>query len=177
MGDTVKSIFMTLIKVPIIIAVVFFCLDVFAFATSYFRLLGVSYTLQNVVMENNFIPDSELASLENYLSTLETSMLRDIEIVNRGAVTGLGSRQQYGREVETGITAKFTWAVPFMPIKNKAKTGSVLDTTGGPNTLYQYTNDPEHGTSGGSPIANGITVPITITFTVPGMKYYPDLSF
>lgn len=173
MSDTVKSVFKILIKVPIIIGVVFLVFDVFAFVTSYFRLLSVSYTIQNVVIENNYIPDSEANSINDYLDGLETTMLRDVRIVNGEVGEEARIRHQYGQEITTGVTGQFIWAVPFLPMENTAHTGALTDSTTGPNTYTIY----DHTADGDDPVANGVTQTITISFTVPGMAYYPDLTY
>lgn len=172
MAGAAKTVFKTLIKVPIYIAVIYLVFNLFSFAISYFRLLGVSYTIQNVVLENNYIPAAELSQINSQLSSMETAILTNIQVVNVGEAS---TRRQYGETVEVGVQADFIWAVPFLPIKNEAKTGSVIDPSGGSNTLTVY-SDATHGTSGGSPIANGVTQTISITYTVPGMAYYPDLD-
>ena len=53
MAENVKFIFKTLIKVPIIIFVTYFIVNLFAFTVSYFRLLGVSYVVLQTAIENN----------------------------------------------------------------------------------------------------------------------------
>jgi len=66
MTDSVISIFKILIKVPILISISFLILNLFGFAVCYFKILGVTYSIQQVVMENNYLPDAEKDVITEY---------------------------------------------------------------------------------------------------------------
>ena len=67
MADGVKFIFKTLIKVPCIIMVCYFVLNIFMFMYYYFKMLGISYEAMQVVVENNYIPPQEFELLNKYI--------------------------------------------------------------------------------------------------------------
>lgn len=60
MSDGVKFVFKTLFKVPCIIIAAYFLLNVFGLVTTYFKVQGVQYGLENIVVENNYISRSDL---------------------------------------------------------------------------------------------------------------------
>ena len=66
MGDSVKFIFKTLIKVPVIVMVSFIIFNIFSWTISYFKLVGASYTIMQVGMENNFIPAKDEVIINNF---------------------------------------------------------------------------------------------------------------
>lgn len=106
--NSVASIFKTLVKVPIVIVVSYLILNIFAFALSYFRILGASYSLQQIIMENNYLPEQEAQSFQKYLKSLETDFLTNITPVvhNLDEPTeypGFG-RDSDGRVISTGLT-------------------------------------------------------------------------
>ena len=59
MTGTVKSIFKTLVKVPVTIIVAYFIINLVLFSYFYFRFAGVSYVIMQTAMENNYIPETE----------------------------------------------------------------------------------------------------------------------
>lgn len=72
-SDGVKFIFKTLIKVPIIICIWYFVFNIFAFMFIYFKTLGVSYTVMQTAVENNYISEAEVDSIQDYLDTLNAT--------------------------------------------------------------------------------------------------------
>ena len=133
MENGVTWIFRTLIKVPIIIMTSFVILNIFAFTVSYFRIVGASNTIQQVVMDNNFIPAHELETFNNYLASLETAYLQDIKVVIDTDVDDTTStpsdniapymdddsliisnhKRQYGNVADCGVTARYKFILPL----------------------------------------------------------------
>lgn len=135
--SSVASIFKTLIKVPIVIVVSYVILNIFAFALSYFRILGASYSLQQIIMENNYLPEQEANSFAEYLDSLETDFLTDISAVvytdidptlsytgrepdgsmvkstTYAGVIGNNARVQYGNTASVGVISNFKALFPF----------------------------------------------------------------
>lgn len=106
--NSVASVFKTLVKVPIVIVVSYLILNIFAFALSYFRILGASYSLQQIIMENNYLPEQEAKSFQVYLKSLETDFLTNITPVVHNideptAYPGWG-RDSDGKIIRTGLT-------------------------------------------------------------------------
>lgn len=84
MTDGVKFIFKTLIKVPVYIVAAFGIFNIFAFCFIYFRLLGVSYVVQQTAIENNYLPKKQVNTLMNYIGSIQ-----DIEMVDHvGVIIG-----------------------------------------------------------------------------------------
>lgn len=192
MADEVKFIFKTLLKVPAIIFVCYFILNIFAFFFIYFKMLGASYVVMQVAVENNYLPKSELYELWDYVDTMN-----DIPMVNgtariivgqdnsnnyitmnsRSDVNGNSSnksdariRQQYGRTVTCGVQCKYTMVWP-LDYKETTQGETGVDGLNGSNftgfkdnaTLAQDRKDKEYQAN------------IRIVYTVPGLKYYPDM--
>lgn len=172
MSDGVKFIFKTLIKVPCYIMVAYFILNIFAFAHTYFKMLGFSYVVMQTAVENNYLPDTEYNQLVNYLSRQGTAFCANPKIV----VTDEGntitpahgstySRRQYGSEVVVGVEYDFRMIWPLIPIEaDEASTGQSND------GIEEWNNSV--GTFDNNKGWNHVR----IDYKVPGLKYYPDLS-
>lgn len=63
MSDGVKFVFKTLFKVPIIILAAYFIMNLLGAATTFFKVQGVQYGLENVITENNYISVKDLEKL------------------------------------------------------------------------------------------------------------------
>ncbi|MBR1454027.1 MAG: hypothetical protein IJ593_05230 [Lachnospiraceae bacterium] len=156
MREQVEFIFKTLIKVPIIILVSYLVFNLFAFGISYFKVLGYSYIVSQTIVENNFLPDAEGIILANYADSLETNMLANVSIVDDGnAIEGSSilTKSQYGVAKKFKVQAQYVWIFPL--VNTNVETG---------NGAYglEYSENPNCN--------------IHFEFTVPGLKYYPDLS-
>lgn len=77
MTDGVKFIFKTLLKVPIYIVVAFGIFNIFAFCFIYFRMLGVSYVVQQTAIENNYLPKQQVITLMNYIGSISNIEMVD----------------------------------------------------------------------------------------------------
>lgn len=96
MSDSVKFIFMTLIKVPCIIFAAFFIFNIFAFFFIYFKVLGFSYVVMQEVVENNYINNSQMSQLTAQFDDIDEIPLAD----NTKVIIGLStSRDSYGRNI------------------------------------------------------------------------------
>jgi len=112
MSETVKFIFKCLIKVPVIILVSFAIFNIFAFWVSSNKMIGLSYTVQQVAVENNYIPASERSSLENYMQNeLQTDILQSVRFTQGTTFT----KQQYGSQVKVGVEANYKFIWPLQP--------------------------------------------------------------
>lgn len=170
MHENVKFIFKTLLKVPVIILVSYLIFNIFAFTFTYFRLMGLSYVVMQTAVENNFIPPDEKQTLTDYLNSLETGIVNNLMIgcdtditngvdcvnINDSSTNGDNRKVQYGTSIKVTVSAKYNWIFPL------------VNTTANQN--------------GGTPNASGLEYNenfdnnIVISYTVPGLKYYPDLS-
>lgn len=193
MTDNVKFIFKTLLKVPIIILVSFAVLNVFAFALSYFKLLGVAYVSMQTAIENNYIPVQEKTTLEQYLVAQETSMLENTSLtcITGDAATSVDPhtlapyddsyniRYQYGAPMTITVSAHYRFVWPLMPSEQTsngiaAAGHAVSGVSNGyirGNDLNEDQLENRRGT-----YENNVQNNIYISYTVPGLKYYPDLS-
>lgn len=184
MSDGVKFIFKTLIKVPIIICVSFFIFNIFAFTVSYFRIVSASNTIQQAVMDNNYLIESDKETFNKYLGDLGTACLTDIKLIidtdgndyNPGTYTEHNVRKQYGHTVTCGVTARFRPIIPLMYNETlqdgKVRGyGSMADesVSGGTKTdaELQRLREEKNKDAGGN---------ITIVGKVIGMQYYSDLD-
>lgn len=167
MADNVKFIFKTLFRIPIIVFIVYFVFNIFAFSFTYFRLLGFSYVALQTAVENNYIPETEYNSLTAYLGKLsETEMLENAALIVTTADTGTNQRVQYGSKVTVRVQAEYKFIWPLMPNEQQT-TGVAVTGLSGENTgvLERDLEDKRKRQEN-----------IVIEYTVPGLKYYPDLS-
>ena len=172
MSENVKFIFKTLIKVPIIILVTYAIFNLFAFSLSYFKMLGVSYVAMQTAVENNYIPTTEWNTLENYLFSLESEMLENTTSV---CDTGTGNRRvQYGSPITVEVSAHYRFIWPLQPAEQHTTGQAAAGLAGTTNTGAELTDDQLEQNR--EDIASNPQNNITIRYTVPGLKYYPDLS-
>lgn len=170
--DSVKFIFKTLIKVPVIIVVTYIIFNLWVFSFSYLKILGVSYVVCNTAIQNNYIPSTERAQLESYFNSMETNMLTGIRFTANSDIDE-SDRKQYGEEVVAGVTANFQFIWPLMPYDyydNKVQ--GIDETAPAPVILSEAERDALRDQLNN----NGQGFPITIEYRVPGLRYYADLD-
>lgn len=176
MSDSVKFIFKTLLRVPVIIVASYLVFNIFAFSLTYFRLLGVSYVVMQTAVENNYIPEAENNSLTAYLDSLQTQILEDTALVledeENPGIPPATERRQYGSEVTVGVTGNYKFIWPLTPRDQTANEGEGFSGLSG-NSFSGYANE---STLESRREANISDNNITIVYTVPGLKYYPDLD-
>lgn len=199
MSDSVKFIFKTLIKVPIIIAVAYGIFNIFAFCFIYFKMLGLSYVVMQTAVENNYLPEQELNTLQDYIEQIDN----DIYMVeNAGIVVGVDGdtiystnmepavldgipydidarrKRQYGRTVTVGITCDYVF---IWPLDYRTNASGQVERSEG---FYGNTGTVDTGFSDeaiNDAISNNTAIEtnnnMSIVYTVPGLKYYPDLAY
>lgn len=171
MNESVKFIFKTLLKVPVFILVAYAIFNLFAFSFSYFKIMGFSYVAMQTAVENNYFPQTEYNTLTAYLNGLETAMLENATLtIDTG--NGGNERVQYGSEITVTVSAHYRFIWPLMPNEQRS-TGVAAEGMDGQNTGEQLTAaqlDQMREEIADNPQNN-----IWISYTVPGLKYYPDL--
>lgn len=172
MSDSVKFIFKTLIKVPCMIIVSFMIFNAFAFGLTYFKILGFSYVLMQTAIENNYIPASEKGTLDNYLQSIANTGVVD----NAKIVIPDNTRQQYGKPITVGVTAHYRFIWPLTPKDQLNDTSSGFEGYGSNTSAFSGYADDATLEQRRQDIENNTQNNITITYTVPGLKYYPDLA-
>lgn len=178
MTDSVKFIFKTLIKVPVIIMVSFFIFNLFAFGLTYFRLLGFSYVVMQTAVENNYLPKAELDTLNKYLEHIaNTAVVENAFIVikdeNDDAILPATERRQYGMPITVGVSADFRFIWPLTP------RDQLQDPSSGFVGLDRDGNQAFSGFADANTLESrreGSWNTIRIIYTVPGLRYYPDLN-
>lgn len=182
MSDGVKFIFKTLIKVPFIICVSFFIFNIFAFTVSYFRIVGASNTLQQAIMDNNYLVDSDYDTFKGYTEMLKTKCLDNIQIIVDTDGNDYpdnyhwkNKREQYGNVITCGITARFKPIIPLIYTdtledgKVKGYGSTETGASGGTKTgaeLERLRKEKNKDAEGN----------ITVVTKVVGMQYYSDLA-
>lgn len=181
MSDGVKFIFKTLIKVPFIICVSFFIFNIFAFTVSYFRIVGASNTLQQAIMDNNYLVESDYDTFEGYTEMLKTKCLDNIQIIvdtdgndyDPKHYQEHNDRKQYGHVITCGITARFKPIIPLIYTetledgKVKGYGSTETGASGGTKTgteLERLRKEKNKDAEGN----------ITVVTKVVGMQYYSD---
>lgn len=188
MESEIKYIFKTLLRVPIFIFASYFIFNLFAFTVTYFRLMSVSQMVMQVAVENNYLPEEELNTLEAYLDGLESDMLQNAKIVvgvngdeylttdspQLGTEQDARYKRQYGKEVTCGVSAQYVFIWPLMPKQQISGEFNGIDGTG----FGGYLSESELENMRNSAVEDGGSIStnnINLVFTVPGLKYYPDL--
>lgn len=202
MADNVKFIFKSLIKVPIFIFVAFFIFNIFTFFFIYFKMLGISYVVMQTAVENNYLPQQELTTLNEYMTSLNNiSYVENAHIVvdndTSGATLYNGSgnyldekgnakalksdghnsvtRRQYGNYIVTGVYCKYRiiWPLQYVETMHNTSAGVAGMNNRNHNTvetsntvLANRRSDSKHA----------VLIPIKLVYTLPGLKYYPDLG-
>lgn len=198
MTDSVKFIFKTLIKVPVIIFFSFLVFNIFAFFFIYFKMLGVSYVIMQTAVENNYLPASEANTLYNYVDSFNDIMMVENAGVIIYAVDTSGdgtweigeihtmtsasdttpiygdsdarTRKQYGREVTVGVQCnyKLVWPLDYRSTTVGEEGVAGLDDS--KTTTFKSDSELEQDRKDAESDCN-----IRIVYTVPGLKYYPDM--
>lgn len=181
MTSGVKFIFKTLIKVPVIILASYLVINILAFTFTYVKLLGFSYVVQQVAVENNYIPPEEIITLTNYLATLETDFVDNIELVlkdeENGDILPANEKRQYGMPVTVGVKAHYRFLMPLMPKEQMVDTSvGVVGYAPGQQVGETSFADSETLDARMEEYAENKDNNIEIKYTVPGLKYYPDLN-
>lgn len=201
----VSFIFRTLIKVPIIIMVSFFIFNIFAFTVSYFKVIGAVNAIQQVAIDNNFLPQEDVDTFKKYLEQeVETTYLQNAQIIintdgrdfdkqfinsdgQRVDVdmndfdpenTSVNERKQYGNTITVGVTAEYRFIWPLMHIET-LDDGRVQ--VYGPGQGQANTGITETFTTADQQEAErqrraDSVGNITVVNKVMGMQYYSDLD-
>lgn len=210
MKDGTLFIFKTLIKVPVYITIFFTIFNLFAFVVIYFQALGFSYILMQTVVENNFIPNTERNTLENYAATNFAAPSAGYVPLGAGGrdrativsdnglnpaedrlmidwaeirVTPNNQRVQYGGVKTVGIHLEYVIIMPLQTREQMDNPDDMLvgyDDTGAAIPTFLDTaaleSRLENERNAANPFGGLNRIPINITYTVPGLKFYPDLS-
>lgn len=189
--------FTTIIRIPIILFILYFVFNVFAFVLTYFRFLGTYNTVTQVVVNNGYIPATEFAILEDYMAGYDTDFVDNIEIVTRdnsgnikqlispnGTTRFMGTddylnnrttilqRSQYGQRVSVGIKFRYTFVLPLMT----HETYNNQDVT-----VAGYKNAPQGTLASEQTLEqrrqqHRVGITIVLENPIPSLKYYPDLQ-
>ena len=179
MSSSLRFIFKTLIKIPFIIMMSYFIANLFFFSLFYFKFLGVSYSVMNTGMENNYIPPNELAILKDTIEKIDndSELIKDAKIV----VNGANSRQQYGKPIVVGVEYRYRWLTPLMPqdigqrpADLRANGSIVDDSTASEGNMNMSAAEAEARINALSD--RSLASPIQIIYKVPGLQYYADLE-
>ena len=193
MDDGIKYIFKTLVKVPIIIIVCYFFLNLFTFASAYLRMQGASNTVQRVVMDYNYLTQSDIETLNEYLASIDekSQYLNNVKLVintdnafqqDNVDSYNVNDRKQYGVAVACGVTAKYTPVLPLITTYgDMLESGEVEGYGEGSNTGEQAGGgfkdfaviEEEARRREAAAAANNN---MTFVNTVIGMQYYSDLD-
>ena len=182
MTEEVKGIFKVLIKIPIIIMVSYFIFNIFTFTYSYFKLLGLSYVVVQTGIENNFIPEQEANTLVSYAESMESKLLPEVVIgcdvtagsgatsfhrdISAADASGYNYKVQYGTPITVSVSAKYTFILPFINTESREVNGDTVDKAYD-GLEYNEVDSSESSTTGSD-------YNIVISYTIPGLKYYPD---
>lgn len=179
MTDNIKFIFKVLIKVPVMIVALYLVFNAFAFGLTYFKLLGLSYVVMQTAVENNYIPPLELETLSSYLDDIaDTGVITEaaivVEDVNDASIKPATERRQYGSPVTVGVSANYKFIMPLTPKEQLVNPGEGFEGMDKSKSFSGYADDAtlESRRQAIEDRKNNINM----IYTVPGLKYYPDLN-
>lgn len=168
MNDSVKFIFKTLIKVPVIIMISFLIFNIFAFSISYLKLASVSFIAMQVGIENNFIPNEEGKILENYMKEdISSDILRNVKFTD----TTTKTKQQFGQEVTIGVQGSYNFILPLTPLEQSEGENNFDGLSGTSFKGFKSEQELEDKRN-----SRGLNLSMKIEYKVPGLHYYPDLD-
>lgn len=181
MRDSVKFIFKTLFKIPVLILTTYAIFNIFAFSLTYFKLLGFSYVVMQTAVENNYIPPQEMNTLNAYLASItNTGVVDSAKLIltnpNNPSATSASVRRQYGAAITVGVEAHYKFIWPLMPKEQLSNTSEGFIGYG-PNANSNFSgfaSDAELERRR-KELENNKDNNIRIMYTVPGLQYYPDL--
>lgn len=190
MSDSVKFIFKCIIKVPIFIMISYFIANLFFFSLFYFKFLGISYSVMQTALENNYLPPTEKTALEKSLKSIyQYDDGSTSKVIPRAEVyIDNNNRKQYGKTMTVGVKYTYRWIWPLMPEEYGQTTANVDSLTGGENGLATNTGQGDKMVNGKSDLsdqqlaakrsekADKGTHEIQILYVVPGLQYYSDLE-
>ena len=181
MNSSIRFIFKTLTKIPITILAVYAVFNIFAFSLTYFKLLGLSYVVMQTAVENNYLPTEEYNTLNNYLQSItDTGVVDNASIIiqdpNDTTIKPATQKRQYGMPVTVGVQAHYKFIWPLMPKEqlNDTSSGFIGYGSNANANFSGYASDGELE-SRREDLEDNQQNMIKIQFTVPGLKYYPDL--
>ena len=162
----------------------------------YFKVMGLSYVVVQTAIENNFIPTSEGDTLNSYAKSLENGFLKHVAIgcdtqnsstsvsllLSSNSLSSSGicydissantsnnKKVQYGKPIKVTVLAQF---VAILPLVNPGEGSLSLESSDAMN-YYMDTYDPTVSDHSSYDINDSN---IIFEYTVPGLKYYPDLN-
>lgn len=181
MADSVKFIFKTLIKVPVMIMVFYLVFNLFAFSFTYFRVMGISYVIMQTAVENNYLPESELNTLQNYVDSIaNTAMVSEGRILLNDPKSPIADdatvRRQYGSEVAVGVSVNYTFIWPLSQRDQLKNPDEGFIGYGGNESAFSGFADSATLEARRNDDRRAVRNNIEIVYRVPGLKYYPDLQ-
>ena len=180
MSDALRFIFKTFIKIPFIIMISYFLVNLFLFSLYYFKFTGISYSVMNTAMENNYIPKNEYGIIKKTIDDVKNSsvLIKDADIVTDTP----NKRKQYGSKVKVGVRYTYRWLTPLMPWDTgqnpsdiRGGTSIIDDSTASEGDLSSITAE-EARRRIDALSDRSLNSPIEIVYEVPGLQYYPDMN-
>lgn len=168
----------------------YFIANLFLFSIFYFKFLGVSYSVMQTALENNYLPTTEKNALEKSLKSIYQFEDGSIsQVVPRAEIyIDNNNRKQYGKTMTVGVKYTYRWIWPLMP-EEYGQTPANLDSlTGGDSGLVTDTGNGDQMINGETVLsdqqlaakraekADKGTNEIEILYVVPGLQYYSDLE-
>lgn len=138
-------------------------------------------------LESAFLQDIQIVTYAKQDASTKEWIDSSIEVSTDGATSTDSAlrRRQYGAQVTCGVTAKFVVQWPLMPHEqvngysydddspeSNTFSGTITDTSGKADVEWKN-NSELKATKDSKTTSNNIT----IIFTVPGLKYYPDMIY
>lgn len=183
MSDALRFIFKTFIKIPFIIMISYFLVNLFLFSLYYFKFTGISYSVMNTAMENNYIPKNEYGIIKSTIEKIDNDsvLISDAKIIPDNPLADKNNRVQYGTKVRVGVEYKYRWLTLLMPWDTgqtpsdiRGGTSIIDDSTASEGNLSSITAE-EARRRIDALSDRSLNSPISIVYEVPGLQYYPDL--
>lgn len=159
MSSGVRFIIKTLIKVPIIIIVTYFFLNLALFITFYFRMLSFSYVIANQVSQANYLTQYQYDSLSATLQKMDdgSTYIDGTKLFVDCDGSGNNVKVQAGKSLKITVAYQIHIVLPFYQASDS---GTYKENN---TDITEWTN-------------TDVWNIINVTNTVPALKYYPDLE-
>lgn len=197
----VQKVFGTLLKVPCYIVIGYLVMNIALFLGYYVKALGLSYSVMQVAVENNYIPENEEGILTRTMNSLGSRVVYDG--TQDDGTLHISAVSDFGFYIDTSGSTSDVDLYPDAGEAGDRFANGSRKTAASINSRRQYGNEITVGVgyiyhavlplpkrddnrreysdkiNGSANIFEYNTsfadTAVRITYKVPGLKYYPDL--
>lgn len=200
MSDTFVLVCKILWKLPFSIFIAYLILNVWSLFIVYYNISAVAFTVEQIVMQNNGIPEGYRANISKLLATVAdntntTGLVMNLYEVNSGTASNIAfdsfttvpviaagdsvsTHKDFGDTILVQFSLLYSWKTPIKVGTADESNGETLVHTGG---AEQFRADIGESVTVESPTTglvytNGDTkrLSLKLAYAVPCLRYYPE---